>query len=127
MQTVYFESKQEAYTRFKDQFKDSVIADSVTPDQMPESFRVKAVRPAEVRRRRQRVPGRAGGRQRARPAQGAGEPVQRARQGDLGRRRVRHRHGGLGGAAGRDHGPVVGVQQTPGDRHHAAGRRLEPG
>ncbi|GAB3682609.1 permease-like cell division protein FtsX [Angustibacter aerolatus] len=41
VQTVYFESKQEAYTRFKDQFKDSVIADSVTPDQMPESFRVK--------------------------------------------------------------------------------------
>lgn len=41
VQTVYFESKQEAFDRFKDQFKDSVIAESVKPEQMPESYRVK--------------------------------------------------------------------------------------
>lgn len=38
---VFYESKQQAYTRFKDQFKESAIADNVTADQMPESFRVK--------------------------------------------------------------------------------------
>jgi cell division transport system permease protein len=37
---VYFESKQEAFTRFKSQFKDSVLSNNVTVDQMPESFRV---------------------------------------------------------------------------------------
>jgi cell division transport system permease protein len=39
--TVFYESKQKAYVRFKSQFKDSAIADNVTADQMPESFRVK--------------------------------------------------------------------------------------
>jgi cell division transport system permease protein len=37
---VYFESKQQAFTRFKSQFKDSVLSNNVTVDQMPESFRV---------------------------------------------------------------------------------------
>jgi cell division transport system permease protein len=37
---VYFESKQQAFTRFKEQFKDSVLSDNVTVDQMPESYRV---------------------------------------------------------------------------------------
>lgn len=41
VRNVFYESKQQAYTRFKDQFKDSAIADNVTADQMPESFRVK--------------------------------------------------------------------------------------
>jgi cell division transport system permease protein len=39
--TVYFESKQEAYDHFVQQFKDSAIKDSVKPDQMQESYRVK--------------------------------------------------------------------------------------
>jgi len=39
--TVFYESKRKAYKRFKEQFKDSAIADNVTADQMPESFRVK--------------------------------------------------------------------------------------
>ncbi|MFN8078965.1 MAG: permease-like cell division protein FtsX [Kineosporiaceae bacterium] len=38
---VFYESKQEAYTRFKEQYKDSVLSDNLTADQMPESFRVK--------------------------------------------------------------------------------------
>lgn len=37
---VYFESKQEAFNRFKSQFKDSVLSENVTVDQMPESYRV---------------------------------------------------------------------------------------
>ena len=41
VKTVYFESKQEAYDHFVQQFKDSAIKDSVKPDQMQESFRVK--------------------------------------------------------------------------------------
>jgi cell division transport system permease protein len=38
---VFYESKQEAYDRFKAQYKDSVLSDNVTPDQMPESYRVR--------------------------------------------------------------------------------------
>lgn len=41
VKTVYFESKQEAYDHFVQQFKDSAIRDSVKPDQMQESYRVK--------------------------------------------------------------------------------------
>lgn len=44
---VFYESKQQAYTRFKEQFKDSAIADNVTADQMPESFRVKLKNPEQ--------------------------------------------------------------------------------
>lgn len=44
---VYYESKTEAYTRFKEQFKGSAIADNVTPDAMPESFRVKLSDPTK--------------------------------------------------------------------------------
>jgi cell division transport system permease protein len=42
---VYFESKQQAFTRFKEQFKDSVLSDNVTVDQMPESYRVQLKNP----------------------------------------------------------------------------------
>jgi cell division transport system permease protein len=38
---VYFESKDEAYQHFVEQFKDSAIRDTVKPEQMQESFRVK--------------------------------------------------------------------------------------
>lgn len=41
VKTVYFESKQQAYDNFVQQFKDSAIRDSVKPDQMQESYRVK--------------------------------------------------------------------------------------
>jgi cell division transport system permease protein len=42
VERVYFESRDEAYTRFKEQFKDSPdIVANTTPDVLPESFRVK--------------------------------------------------------------------------------------
>lgn len=44
---VYFESKQEAYQRFMAQFKDSVLSENVTADQMPESFRVRLKNPEQ--------------------------------------------------------------------------------
>ena len=44
---VYFEPKSEAYSRFKEQFKDSAIVDNVTQDQMPESYRVKLKDPEQ--------------------------------------------------------------------------------
>ncbi len=47
VEKVYYESKREAYSRFKEQFKNSAIVDNVTPDQMPESFRVKLVNPEQ--------------------------------------------------------------------------------
>ncbi len=41
VETVYFETKEEAYKHFVEQFKDSAIRDTVKPEQMQESFRVK--------------------------------------------------------------------------------------
>jgi cell division transport system permease protein len=41
VQKVYFESKQQAFDRFTQQFKGSAIVKGVTADQMPESYRVK--------------------------------------------------------------------------------------
>ena len=41
VQTVYYESKQESFKRFKEQFKSSAITENLKVDQMPESFRVK--------------------------------------------------------------------------------------
>jgi len=47
VEQIYYESKQKAYSRFKEQFKNSAIVDNVTADQMPESFRVKLVDPEQ--------------------------------------------------------------------------------
>jgi len=47
VQKIYYESKQQAYARFKQQFKNSAIVDNVTADQMPESFRVKLRNPEQ--------------------------------------------------------------------------------
>lgn len=47
VEKVYYESKREAFTHFKEQFKNSAIVDNVTPDQMPESYRVKLVDPQQ--------------------------------------------------------------------------------
>lgn len=38
---VYFETKEEAFTRFQEQFPDDAVSRNVTAAQMPESFRVK--------------------------------------------------------------------------------------
>ncbi len=45
VEKVYFESKDEAYGHFTEQFKDSAIRDTVKPEQMPESYRVKLSQP----------------------------------------------------------------------------------
>ena len=47
VERVYFESAEEALKRFKEQFKDSPLADTATVDQMPESFRVKLSDPTQ--------------------------------------------------------------------------------
>ena len=42
MERVYYESKEDAYTRFRDQFKDLPdMVRNVSPDVLPESYRVK--------------------------------------------------------------------------------------
>lgn len=43
----YYESKAQAFERFKEQFADTAIADNVTEDQMPESYRVKLEDPEQ--------------------------------------------------------------------------------
>jgi len=48
VERVYYESKQEAYGRFKEQFKDSPdMVRNVSPDVLPESYRVKLRDPAQ--------------------------------------------------------------------------------
>ncbi|MGH8940112.1 MAG: permease-like cell division protein FtsX [Actinomycetes bacterium] len=47
VERIYYESKRKAYSRFKEQFKNSAIVDNVTADQMPESFRVKLTDPEQ--------------------------------------------------------------------------------
>lgn len=44
---VYYESKDEAFARFKEQYADTMLADNVTADQMPESYRVRLVDPQQ--------------------------------------------------------------------------------
>lgn len=47
VQTLYYESQSQAYQHFQEQFKGSAIAQNVTPDQLPESFRVKLKDPTQ--------------------------------------------------------------------------------
>jgi cell division transport system permease protein len=47
VQKVFYESSEQAYTHYKEQFKASPLADSLTPDQMEESFRVKLKDPTK--------------------------------------------------------------------------------
>jgi cell division transport system permease protein len=47
VKTVYFESKPEAYKRFKEEFKDSALSENATVDQMPESYRVQLKNPEQ--------------------------------------------------------------------------------
>ena len=47
VEKVYYESQHEAYQRFQERFKGSAIAANVTPDQLPESFRVKLKEPTK--------------------------------------------------------------------------------
>ncbi|MCL2736991.1 MAG: permease-like cell division protein FtsX [Propionibacteriaceae bacterium] len=47
VEAVYYETKAEAYAQFQDLFKDSPIKDSLTLDEMQDSFRVKLVDPQQ--------------------------------------------------------------------------------
>ena len=47
VEKVFYESKTEAFTRFQERFKGSAIAQNVTADQLPESFRVKLKDPTK--------------------------------------------------------------------------------
>jgi cell division transport system permease protein len=44
---VYFESQQDAFAHFKEQYKDSKLSTNVTADMMPESFRVRLTNPQQ--------------------------------------------------------------------------------
>jgi cell division transport system permease protein len=47
VESVFYESQSEAFSRFQERFKDSAIAQNVTADQLPESFRVKLKDPTQ--------------------------------------------------------------------------------
>ena len=44
---VFYENQSQAFNRFQERFKGSAIAQNVTPDQLPESFRVKLKDPTK--------------------------------------------------------------------------------
>jgi cell division transport system permease protein len=46
---IYYESAEEAFKHYKEQFEDSPLADSLTADQMQESYRVKLKDPTKYR------------------------------------------------------------------------------
>jgi cell division transport system permease protein len=47
VETVFFESAEQAYKRYQVQFKNSPLASSITPDQMQENYRVKLKDPTK--------------------------------------------------------------------------------
>jgi cell division transport system permease protein len=47
VQEVFYESQEEAFVRFQEQFRNSPIVDNVTADALPESFRVKLSDPTK--------------------------------------------------------------------------------
>lgn len=47
VEQVYYESSQDAYDRFREQFKNSPILENVTADALPESYRVKLSDPTQ--------------------------------------------------------------------------------
>ncbi|CAI9410929.1 permease-like cell division protein FtsX [Aestuariimicrobium sp. T2.26MG-19.2B] len=49
VQQVHYESKQQAYDAFRETFKDSPLLDTLTVDQMQDSFRVKLVNPEQYK------------------------------------------------------------------------------
>ncbi len=49
VEKVFYETKQQAYEHFKQQYKDSVLSDNVTVDQMPESYRVRLKNPEQYK------------------------------------------------------------------------------
>lgn len=60
VETVFYESKQQAYENFKRQFKDSAIVENTDPESLPESFRVKLRDPEQFEVVAQAVSGRPG-------------------------------------------------------------------
>jgi cell division transport system permease protein len=49
VESVQFETAEQAYKHYKEQFGDSPLADSLTPDQMQESFRIKLKDPEKYK------------------------------------------------------------------------------
>jgi cell division transport system permease protein len=47
VEQVYYESSEEAFTRFQEQFAESPILENVTPAALPESFRIKLLDPED--------------------------------------------------------------------------------
>ena len=60
VEEVYFETKQEAYDAFQEQMPDTVWAESLTPDQMQVSYRIKLVDPEQYQVVADELSGRAG-------------------------------------------------------------------
>ena len=106
-------------------FKGSAIVTSITPDALPESYRVKLKDPRKYGVVQDAIAQRPGvDRSRTRRASSSRSSTC-SRYPD---RLAGHRdhHGRRGDPADRQHHPGVGVHPPARDRHHAAGRRVQP-
>ena len=127
MSEVFYESKQDAYERFQEQFASSEIADNITVDDMQESFRAKLVNPEkDYNIVASAFEGRPGV-ENVVDMRSFFDTVFNVLNGfqvgcACGGICRAHRHG----AADRRGHPGRGVQPTAGDLHHASGRRLQP-
>ena len=119
---IYFESKQEAYAEFQSAYEGSPIQDSLTVEQMQESFRVKLKNPEEYQGVVSSVVGLKGV-QKVQDLHQLLDPFFRAleRAAVVDRWCVGTAAARLG-PADRQHHPTGHVRPASGDWHHASGR-----
>ena len=120
-----FESKDEAYKHFKEQFSNSPIVDSVTPDQLPASFRINLKDPEKYQVISENFSSQAGRGIRHRPAPAPGTALLRDERRLPGGGQRRRRDDRLRHPADRHHHPALRLQPAPGNRHHAPGGRVQ--
>src|SRR5919112_1670796 len=109
VKSYLYESKEEAYERFQEQFSQQPeLVENTPADALPESFRVELVNPERYPVIAEQFPNGENGvdRVRHRPARGGGGA------------------GGGGVFADPKHNPAGGFHPPQRDQHHAAGRRL---
>ena len=125
VKAVFFESEQEAYDRFKEQFRNSPIAGNVQVGDIPQSLRVQLNDPTKYEVVTQQFEGAPG----VATVQDQEKVLSKfftiIKWITIFAVALAAPDGGLCGLADGDHDPTGGLHQAPRDRHHAAGRGVE--
>ena len=119
---VYFETKQEAWEAFQKAYEGSPIQDSLTVEQMQESFRVKLKNPEQYEGVVSSVVGLKGVQSRPGPQEVPRPVLLLAEPAAVGDHRGLRAVAVGGRAADRQHHPAGSIRPTTRDRHHAPGR-----